>query len=242
MPLTFSSPPSAWTAALNGHAAALSFTRKPIELTPLDHWLHILLPLQIRARSPPSITGAELSKIMTWKLLKGKFRPGLQKYVDALAPASVKAASIISFAALHSGHLRDAIEALTVLKGVGPATATAVLAVISPQTCAFMNDQALEIVLKSRKYTLTEALELTKACANQAKILNKEITKAEKERKSDEGFPLQGGLWTANAVALALWADASVTKTAATTKTTGKNTKTAVATTTTSSKKRKRDK
>lgn len=134
-------------------------------------WTYCELPIAILARAPPHLTQPELSKLMTFKLSIGKWRPGLQKYVDELSPEEVKAASLRAFAFAGAGKVKESIEALTVLKGVGPATATLILSAYSPQF-PFMSDEALEEVVGSRQYTLGEALALTEACRAKAQQLN----------------------------------------------------------------------
>ena len=158
-----------------------------------DAWLHATLPPLLHARG--YLTGAELSRVMAWKLKSGKWRPGLQGYVDALADADVRAASAAAFKALPAkggAGLAAALKALCVLKGVGPATASAVLAVYQPTRCAFMSDESLLFTLGVKEYKDKAALELAEACAKQAQAL--------------------GGAWTANQVQRAIWAAEVVRK------------------------------
>jgi 3-methyladenine DNA glycosylase/8-oxoguanine DNA glycosylase len=60
-------------------------------------------------------------------------------FVKGLDDAVVESASRKAFAALPD--LRTAITELTVLKGVGPATASAVLAAYAPDVAPFMSDE-----------------------------------------------------------------------------------------------------
>jgi hypothetical protein len=149
--------------------------QKKAELPALDTWLTAELPVMVRGRAGSGgklhISQPELSRIMKWKLMKGRMRP-LQKRIDALRDADVVAASSAAFKHAAGGREKAAIEALTVLGGVGPATATAVLAPLFPQLIAFMSDEALEAVLGSREYTLAEGLALSKALREFAAELN----------------------------------------------------------------------
>ena len=55
---------------------------------------------------------------MAWKLKKGKFRPRLQQFVDGADPDVVVAVTTTALKAAKAGNLRQAIDALTDLKGV----------------------------------------------------------------------------------------------------------------------------
>ncbi|RRT32395.1 hypothetical protein BHE74_00012094 [Ensete ventricosum] len=67
------------------------------------------------------------------------FRPRLLDFVSSLDEASVESASRRAFAALPD--LSKAVSELTVLNGVGPATASAVLAAYAPDVAPFMSDE-----------------------------------------------------------------------------------------------------
>lgn len=71
-------------------------------------------------------------------------RPRLMDFVKGLDDAVVESASRKAFAALPD--LSRAITELTVLKGVGPATASAVLAAYAPDVAPFMSDEVGFIV------------------------------------------------------------------------------------------------
>ena len=64
-------------------------------------------------------------------------------FVKGLDDAVVESASRKAFAALPD--LRRAITELTVLKGVGPATASAVLAAYAPDVAPFMSDEVSRV-------------------------------------------------------------------------------------------------
>lgn len=67
------------------------------------------------------------------------FRPRLLEFVSSLDEAVVKSASQKSFQSLPD--ISKAVSELTVLKGVGPATASAVLAAYAPDVAPFMSDE-----------------------------------------------------------------------------------------------------
>jgi len=132
------------------------------------------------------ITRNDLSRIMRWKLKTGKWRPNLQKFVDEASDEFVREVSTRAFTALRSDDLKGALTELCKVKGVGPATASAILSAFDPCKCVFMSDESLLTVLGTKQYTLAEALKLTKLCSAEAKR--------------------RGGTWTANGVQRAVWA------------------------------------
>uniref|UniRef100_A0A803N2J7 Uncharacterized protein n=2 Tax=Chenopodium quinoa TaxID=63459 RepID=A0A803N2J7_CHEQI len=128
---------------------------------------------------------------MQWKLTRGKFRPRLLGFVAALDEELVKSASQKAFLSLPDD-LSKAVSELTVLKGIGPATASAILAAYAPDLAPFMSDEAMEAVLsQSKDYSLKQYLLLANKLREKAKELSSE----------DEQF-------TASDVERALWSSA----------------------------------
>jgi len=73
-------------------------------------------------------------------------------------------------------HISRAITELTVLKGVGPATASAVLAAYAPDVAPFMSDEAMVAALgNAKEYTLKQYL----AFADKLQAKAKELTVGE---------------------------------------------------------------
>ncbi|PHH65718.1 hypothetical protein CDD82_1634 [Ophiocordyceps australis] len=93
------------------------------------------------------LTKSHVARLVDWKLRHGKYRPSLAALVASNSPSVMQ--STIS-AALHTYRAalatpsarRDAIKALCVLRGVGPATASLLLAVHDPARVAFFSDEA----------------------------------------------------------------------------------------------------
>ena len=97
-------------------------------------------------------TLAELSRVMAWKLARGKFRP-LQKLCDSNSPQAVVKASTDAVQALARRDWKGAMAKLTTLKAIGEATASALLAPLAPDLCPFMADEVLEVTYGQRDYT-----------------------------------------------------------------------------------------
>ncbi|KAL9244118.1 hypothetical protein vseg_017926 [Gypsophila vaccaria] len=180
-----------WKDALNSYSSRIETIKKP-DLVSLDQFYRTELPGLLHSRLPaPYLTRSELHSLMHWKLTRGKFRPRLLGYVADLDEELVKSASQKAFLSLPAD-LSKAVSELTVLKGVGPATASAVLAAYAPDVAPFMSDEAMQAVLgHSKDYSLKQYLLLAAKLQEKAKELSSE----------DEQF-------TASDVERALWSSA----------------------------------
>ncbi|MCL7042115.1 hypothetical protein MKW94_000555 [Papaver nudicaule] len=108
---------------------------------------------------------------MKWKLTRGKWRPRLLDFVSSLDESLVESVSQKAFKSLPD--VSKAITELTVLKGVGPATASAVLAAYAPDVAPFMSDEAMVAALgNSKDYTLKQYLKFTEKLQSKAKELS----------------------------------------------------------------------
>ncbi|GER40221.1 tryptophan synthase beta chain [Striga asiatica] len=160
--------------ALSSYDAVIRDLGKP-NLVSLDDFYRRELPELLRQRNPnPHITAGELSRLMEWKLARGKWRPRLLSFMSALDDAVVREASTKAFASLPD--VSKAVQELTVLKGVGPATASAVLAAYAPEVAPFMSDEALIVVTGDTKdYSLKRYV----AFAEKMQIKAKELSSSE---------------------------------------------------------------
>jgi hypothetical protein len=164
--------------------------KKRPELVTLDKFLREELAELIHSRSPPHLLHSELAQVMKWKLTRGKFRP-LQKLVESNSSESVIDASTQCFRFLAHGDWEKAISAISKLKAVGVATASAICCVISPSECPFMADEALEAATsEGRDYSI------------RAYSLLRDVL----QRKAQQ----LGPDWTADRVSHALWACAII--------------------------------
>ncbi|WMV27273.1 hypothetical protein MTR67_020658 [Solanum verrucosum] len=159
-----------WKEALSSYGASIESLNKP-NLVPLDDFYRNELPGVLQQRNPSYITTPELSKLMQWKLTRGKWRPRLLDFVSSLDDAVVRSASEKAFQSLPD--ISKAISALTVLKGVGPATASAVLAAYAPDIAPFMSDEAMVAAIgNSKDYTLKQYLVLVDKLQAKSKELS----------------------------------------------------------------------
>ena len=173
-----------------------------------DQWLLHELRDTVASRDPGYLTQSELARVLRWKLAKGKFRPALVKYVSELTDEAVRAASEKALGALGSadGGVIPAIKALSELRGVGPATASAVVAAVAPSEAPFMADELLMALYGERKYTLTQYRALVddvKAeCARRNEAEDLEMPGSALPAESD--WP--SAAWSPQLFQLAVWA------------------------------------
>ncbi|KFZ16213.1 hypothetical protein V501_02328 [Pseudogymnoascus sp. VKM F-4519 (FW-2642)] len=100
----------------------------------------------------------DVVRLVKWKLKHGKFRPNLLKLVSGNSPQGVAATSLAAFA------MKDnisAIRTMSLLSGVGPATASLLLSVHDPDNVIFFSDEAYRWLVcggkeQSIKYSLKE--------------------------------------------------------------------------------------
>ncbi|KAL3734972.1 hypothetical protein ACJRO7_024176 [Eucalyptus globulus] len=117
-------------------------------------------------------------------------RPRLLEFVLSLDEEAVESSSRKAFGSLPD--VSKAVSELTVLKGVGPATASAVLAAYAPDVAPFMSDEAMVAALgHSKDYSLKQYLRFVEKLQAKAKELSAE-----------------GQLFTPSDVERALWSSA----------------------------------
>ncbi len=136
-------------------------------------------PARSRARRP----ARRLPRQVDWKLTRGKTRPKLLDYAKQADGAAVEAATTEAFKLLLGGgsgsgsgagggkggaapaaqQATAGLKRLCELKGIGPATASAMAALVQP-SLPFMSDEALSAVLGGREsYTLPQYMRLAEA-------------------------------------------------------------------------------
>ncbi|QPG95996.1 hypothetical protein C2857_002827 [Epichloe festucae Fl1] len=95
----------------------------------------------------PEMTLAHVQTLVEWKLRHGKFRPTLMSLVtsnDAQITRATISSAVTTYRASSGSHdaPQKALDILTKLRGIGPATASLLLNVHDPQRAIFFSDEA----------------------------------------------------------------------------------------------------
>jgi hypothetical protein len=157
-------------------------------LAELDRWYREELPALLGARRPPHVTRADLVRATEWKMARGVWRQGNLVLVRSNGAAEVESVSRDALARVP--HATAPIAALATLKGVGPATASAIMSAAAPQLYPFFDELvAAQIAgLGDVKWTLGYYAKYADALRDHAAKL--------------------GGTWTPAALERALWSHA----------------------------------
>ncbi|MBX9857326.1 MAG: hypothetical protein K2Y26_17480 [Gemmatimonadaceae bacterium] len=127
----------AWRDALSSYAAAIAAL--PSErLAAHDLWYRHELPALVTSRAPMHVTHDEMVRITEWKMARGVWRAPNLVLVKNNAPGVVEDATMRAAGLLQQPG--KALSAVTSLGGVGPATASAVLALMDPQAFPFFDE------------------------------------------------------------------------------------------------------
>ena len=126
-----------WHQALEQYPAAVA-AHGSARLVELDRWLREALPPAIAARPAPGVTTEELGWVTEWKMLRGAWRPRNLQLVRGNSTVEVERVSAEALQAVPDP--RRPVALLTRLAGVGPATASAVLATAAPEHYPFFDE------------------------------------------------------------------------------------------------------
>ncbi|KAK8379562.1 hypothetical protein O3P69_019476 [Scylla paramamosain] len=130
--------------------------KKGESLKSLDRWMQEELKTTADSREPPHINRAELVRLVEWKLTRGKFRPRLIELAGSNEEGEVVRVTGEGLRLGEEGKVMEAVQMMASLRGIGPATASAILAVCQPNNFSFFADEVAQTVLPtaaSLKYT-----------------------------------------------------------------------------------------
>jgi hypothetical protein len=180
----------AWHEALESYPQVIA-AQGSERLGTLNEWYTNELPTLLASRQEPHVTLGELEEIAVWKMTRGTWRERNRQLIKGNSPESVVEASRKAFSEVPD--LRKPINTLSALAGVGPATASAVMAAHAPQIYPFFDDLvAVQIPgLGPVAFTAKSYLSYAQALSERAEKLRDAC---------DERT------WTPHAVAQALWA------------------------------------
>src|SRR3712207_6343782 len=128
---------AAWAGAFDAYPAAVA-AQGVTRLVELDAWYREELPRLLAAREPAHVTLEELARATGWKMKRGVWRARNLALVRGNAPGKVERTSAEGLA-LTPGP-RKPVTLLSRLAGVGPATASAVLAAARPEVYPFCDE------------------------------------------------------------------------------------------------------
>ena len=187
MTLWTSEVESGWRTALERYDAVVD-AQKVARLPELDRWFRHELPGVIADRASPHVALSELVRLTEWKMARGVWRAPNLVLVRSNPAAQVVSVSTAALAA--APHPTAPIAALAKLKGVGPATASAVASAFAPALYPFFDELVAAQVpgLGAVAWTLAYY-------ARYADALRARATRL-------------GGEWTPVMVERALWANA----------------------------------
>lgn len=187
MPDLWNAPAASWRSALGRYEPVVA-AQGVARLAELDRWYHDELPARLRDRATPHATLDELARLTEWKMARGVWRAPNLVRVRGNPPALVEEATREGLALVP--HPTAPIARVASLDGVGPATASALLAAFAPATYPFFDELVAAQVpaLGVVKWTLGYYARYADALRDRASAL--------------------GGDWTPAMVERALWAHA----------------------------------
>lgn len=129
--------PSAWSEALAAYPSVIA-RQDVAKLPELDTWYRDELPAIITSRRLVHISLPELVRVTEWKMYRGVWRaPNLVRVKNNPA-ATVIETTVRGFA--RCPHPTQAIGEIASLHGVGPATASAIVAALLPTVYPFFDE------------------------------------------------------------------------------------------------------
>ncbi len=170
-----------WTTALESYDDVVA-RQGVTALADLDRWYRDELPDAIAGRSPAHVTHGEIVKLAEWKMARGVWRARNLALVRGNDPKLVVTTSREALARIP--HLTAPISTLAELAGVGPATASAVVAAASPAIYPFFDELVAAQVpgLGAVAWTLAYYRRYAEALRQRADLLGRRWTPVMVER------------------------------------------------------------
>jgi hypothetical protein len=175
-----------WVAALHRYDQVIG-EQGVASLAAHDVWYHTELPSRIAERSPAFVSHDELVRITEWKMARGVWRARNLVLVRGNSPELVESTTREALTLVP--HPSAPIARVAELAGVGPATASAVLAAFAPDTYPFFDELVAAQVPELGVVAFTPAY-------------YKRYASALRERAAG-----LGGVWTPARVERALWSN-----------------------------------
>jgi hypothetical protein len=179
-----------WHAALAAYPAAVS-TYGGARLLETDRWYHEVWPAEVHARPRPMVSQEELLRVIRWKMGRGVWRERNLRLAQENSEQEVVDRTARALAAVPDP--RQPVVEIARLRGVGAATASAILATLHPADYPFL-DETVAVQLRglgAPSFTVPYYLAYASALRARATALA--------ARCAHEP-------WTPHALDLALWA------------------------------------
>lgn len=172
-----------------------------------------------------NFTKQDLMTVIQWKFLKGKPRYALMKQIESNDAKEIQrctsnaliVANKLLLTATKSDEqqnedddddvqsiVQESVDAFAQLRGIGPATASALLCYYMPEYYTFMDDEIIEALIpnKQRAYTTSRYLEVNAICTQLANVLNQNMNHHTKTTTADA---VAKESWTPYRVGNVLW-------------------------------------
>ncbi|MDB4883151.1 MAG: hypothetical protein JWL95_1917 [Gemmatimonadetes bacterium] len=172
---------SAWRSALDSYSDVVA-KQGVARLPELDRWYREELAALLDAREPRHVELPELVRLTEWKMARGVWRAPNLVLVRSNPATEVIETSARALAQVP--HPTKPIATLAKLKGVGPATASAVAAAAAPSVYPFFDELVAEQVPSLGKvaWTLGYYARYANALRERARALGTEWTPVMVER------------------------------------------------------------
>jgi hypothetical protein len=170
-----------WQRALGDYERVVA-DQGVARLAELDDWYRNELPALIAARDTPHVTHAELIRATEWKMARGVWRAPNLILVRGNASNDVASTSGAALAAIPDP--KKPIATLATLAGIGPATASAVVAATAPDRYPFFDELVAGQILALGKvaWTLGYYVRYADAIRDRASALGEDWTPVAVER------------------------------------------------------------